>query len=59
MDWLRNLFGVPDDAWAEAAGKLGAEFVQGKWLANSEIKLSHRGFPITLEVRSGTGDDST
>jgi hypothetical protein len=59
VGWLRNLFGVPDDVWADAAGKLGAEFVQGKWLANSEIKLSHRGFPITLEVRFGTGDDST
>jgi hypothetical protein len=59
VGWLRNLFGVPDDVWAAAAGKLGAEFVQGKWLANSEIKLLHRNHPITLEVRFGTGDDST
>ena len=59
MGWLRNRFIFPDDVWAVAADKLGAEFVQGKWLANSEIKLSHRNHPITLEVRFGTGDDNT
>ena len=59
MGWLRNRFIFPDDVWAVAADKLGAEFVQGKWLANSEIKLSHRNHPITLEVGFGTGDDST
>jgi hypothetical protein len=59
VGWLRNLFGVPDDVWADAAGKLGAEFVQGRWLANSEIKLSHRGFPITLGADSSNSDSGT
>ena len=58
MGWIRNLLGVPDDVWAAAAGKLGAEFVQGKWLANSEIKLSHRGFPITLGADFDSDSDS-
>ncbi|XZE52870.1 hypothetical protein SH139x_004577 [Planctomycetaceae bacterium SH139] len=58
MGWLRRLFGVPDDVWADAAGKLGAEFVQGEWLANSEIKLSHRGFPITLGADFDSDSDS-
>lgn len=59
MGWLRNLFIFPDDVWAAAAGKLGAEFVQGKWLANSEIKLLHRGFPITLFAGSDPGSDNS
>ena len=59
MGWLRNLLGVPDGVWAAAAGMLGAEFVQGKWLANSEIKLSHRGFPITLGAGFDPSSDSS
>ena len=59
MGWIRKLLGVPDDVWAAAAGKLGAEFVQGEWLANSEIKLSHRGFPITLGTELDDGRQYT
>lgn len=59
MGWLRNRLVFPDDVWEEAARKLDGEFVKGRWLANSEIKLLHRDHPITLEVRFGTGDDST
>ena len=59
MGRLRNLFVFPDDVWKEAARKLDGEFVKGRWLANSEIKLLHRDYPITLGVRFGTGDDST
>ena len=59
MGWLRNLLVFPDDVWEEAARKLGGEFVKGRWLADSKIKLLHRDHPITLEVGLGTGDDST
>ena len=59
MGWIRKLLGFPDDVWAAAAGKLGAEFVQGEWLANSEIKLSHRGFPITLGTELDDGRQYT
>jgi hypothetical protein len=58
MGWIRNLLGFPDDVWAVAAGKLGAEFVQGKWLANSAIKLSYREIPITLGVDLDSSSDS-
>ena len=58
MGWLRTFFGVPDTIWADAAGKLGAEYVQGKWLANSEIKLTHRGFPITIGADFDSDSDS-
>ena len=47
-----------DDAWEEAASKLGGEFVQGTWLANSEIKLSHRDYGIALGVHFGSGSES-
>ena len=59
MSWLRNLLVFPDDVWEEAARKLGGDFVKGRWLANSKIKLLHCDHPITLEVGLGTGDDST
>jgi hypothetical protein len=59
MGWLRNLLIFPDNVSAAAAGKLGAEFVQGKWLANSEIRLSHRGFPITLWAGSDPGSEDS
>ena len=59
MGWLRNLLIFPDDVWATAAGRLGAEFVQGKWLANSEIRLLHRGFPIRLWAGSDPGSDNS
>ena len=55
MSWLRNLLVFPDDVWEEAARKLGGEFVKGRWLANSKIKLLQRDHPITLEV--DTDDD--
>ena len=59
MGWLRNLLVFPDNKWREAADTLGGEFVQGKWLDGSEIKLSHRTHPITLAVRrSGDSDGS-
>ena len=58
MGWLRNLLVFPDDVWAAAADELNAEFIQGKWLANSEIRLLHDNHPITLEVRFGDGDDN-
>ena len=58
MSWLRNLLVFPDDVWEEAARKLGGDFVKGRWLADSKIKLLHRDHPITLEVGLGTGDDS-
>ena len=58
MSWLRNLLVFPDDVWEEAACKLGGDFVKGRWLAKSKIKLLHRDHPITLEVGLGTGDDS-
>ncbi|QDT62485.1 hypothetical protein SV7mr_50330 [Stieleria bergensis] len=59
MSWLRNLLVFPDDVWEEAARELGGDFVKGRWLANSKIKLLHREHPITLEVGFGTGDDGT
>ena len=59
MGWLRNLLVFPDDKWREAADTLGGEFVQGKWLAGSEIKLSHRAYPITLAVRRSGDSDSS
>jgi hypothetical protein len=59
MGWLGSLLVFPDDVWEEAARKLGRDSVKGRWLANSEIKFLHREHPITLEVRFGTGDDST
>ena len=52
MGWLRNLLLFPDNAWQEAAGKLGAEFVQGRWLANNEINLSHRDYPMKIGIGS-------
>ena len=59
MGWLRNRLVFPDDAWEEAARKLDGEFVKGRWLANSEIRLLHRNHPITLDVEFGADDDST
>ncbi len=58
MSGFRNRFVFPDNVWEEAARKLNGEFVKGRWLANSEIKLLHRGYPITLGVRFGSGEDS-
>ena len=58
MGWLRNLLVFPDDIWEVAAGELDAEFTKGKWLANSEIKLSHHDFSITLGVHFNTGSHS-
>ena len=55
MSWLRNLLVFPDDVWEEVARKLGGDFVKGRWLADSKIKLLHRDHPITLEV--DTDDD--
>ena len=57
MSGFRNRFVFPDAVWGEAARKLDGEFVKGRWLANSEIKLLHRGYPITLGVRFGAGKD--
>ena len=59
MSWLRNLLVFPDNKWREAADTLGGEFVQGKWLAGSEIKVSHRAYPITLAVRRSSDSDSS
>lgn len=39
------------------AGQIGAEFVKGRWLANSEIRLSHRDISVTLRVDSNTDSD--
>lgn len=59
MGGFRNRFIFPDDIWEETAHKVKGEFVKGRWFANSEIKLSHRDYLITLGVRFGSGDDST
>lgn len=59
MGWLRNLLVFPDKIWEDAAGKLDGDFSQGKGLANSEIKLSHRDVPVTLGVDfSSDSEDS-
>ena len=59
MSWLRNLLVFPDDVWEEAARKLGGDFVKGRWLADSKIKLLHRDHPITLEVDTDDGTHYT
>jgi len=58
MGGFRNRFVFPDDVWENAARRLDGEFVKGRWLANSEIKLVHRDYSITLGVRFGSGEDS-
>ncbi len=57
MSWLRNFLVFPDDAWELAAGKLNARFERGRWLANSEVKLTHGDIPITLRVEFSTHTD--
>ena len=57
MGGFRNRFVFPDDVWEEAARKLNGEFVKGRWLADSEIKLLHRNHPITLQTECDVDDN--
>ena len=57
MGGFRNRFVFPDDVWEEAARKLNGEFVKGRWLAKSEIRLLHRNHSITLQTECDVDDN--
>lgn len=52
LNLLRRLL-VSTSAWKAVASELGGKFVPGKFLGHAQIELSHREWPIAIEIQSG------